>query len=76
MLGTDHQQSHMFSYMSPEARALREKTIRSVRLSHRPETGMWEITPEKSASVFEYVRSCRYAISSECHLMKTELPMS
>ena len=41
-----------------------------------PETGMWEITPEKSASVFEYVRSCRYAISSECHLMKTELPMS
>ena len=33
-----------------------------------PETGMWEITPEKSASVYECVRSCR---SSECHLMKT-----
>jgi hypothetical protein len=40
------------------------------------DTGLGEITPEKSASVFEYVRSCRYAISSECHLMKTELPMS
>jgi hypothetical protein len=43
MLGTDHQHSHMFSYMSPEARALREKTIRCVRLSLWPETGFAEI---------------------------------
>ena len=31
---------------------------------------MWEITPEKSASGYECARSCRYTVSSECHLMK------
>ena len=52
-------------------------THRSARSwANSRDTGMWEITPEKSASVFEYMRSCRYAISSECHLMKTGIPMS
>ena len=51
MLGTDHQHSHMFSYMSPEARALREKTIRSVRLSLWPETGFGEIAAQAALSI-------------------------
>ena len=29
---------------------------------------MWEITPEKPASVYECIRSCRYTVRSECHL--------
>ncbi len=32
-----------------------------------------EITPYKSASVYECIRSCRYTVSSECRLMKTGL---
>src|ERR1019366_3692268 len=30
------------------------------------QTGMWEITPGKSASFYECVRSCRYTIYSDC----------
>jgi len=29
------------------------------------------IGTDKSASVYECVRSCRYSVSSECHLMET-----
>src|SRR5664279_4921829 len=35
-----------------------------------------EISPQKSASVYECVRSCRYAAFSEYHLMRTGLPRS
>src|SRR5271157_4431686 len=31
MRGTDHQQSHMFSYLSPEARVRKDHPLRSVR---------------------------------------------
>ena len=51
MLGTDHQHSHMFSYMSPEARALREKTIRCVRLSLWPETGFADMCRSKISRI-------------------------
>jgi hypothetical protein len=37
---------------------------------------MCEITPEKSASVYECVRSYRCTVSSECHLMKTGFSMN
>ena len=32
-------------------------------------TGMWEITPKKSARVNECVRCFWYVVSSECHVM-------
>jgi hypothetical protein len=40
------------------------------------ETGMWEITSGKSASVHECVRSCRYTASLECQLMEPRFRVS
>jgi transposase len=44
MRGTDHQQSHMFSYLSPEARVREDHPLRAMRIM--VDKALWSLSPQ------------------------------